>query len=180
MCYQCHQGLSDATVLNQMKECLTKPNFAVWNETSVNHFIIIMLGYNGNESAQIATQIFKNYLQWKKENLTLESECCVTLNELTKIFIGVNRVIQYSKENPQLQKEEILTLWNKQPEALILLECSDRSFKLLVEKLKQPKKQQIYTPQKAHIQPKNSLNYFVILFVLLICVLILGYFFNKF
>lgn len=139
MCLHCHQQLTNEEVLRQMQGTLVDPKFNEWNETSINHLIITMLGYNGKECAAIAKEISENFLQWKKSNANLESNCCATLDELTNIFNGVNRVSKISNESNQ-EKDEILKLWNTQPEAKILLDCSDRSIQLFMQQLKESHK----------------------------------------
>jgi hypothetical protein len=44
MCGQCHEGLSDKTVIQQLKDTLENPQFEKWNLTSFNHILITIRG----------------------------------------------------------------------------------------------------------------------------------------
>ena len=59
--------MSDETTKKQYLECIENPQFEVWNSTSINHLIISIMGYNGYEVSDIAYQLCKNYIDWRKE-----------------------------------------------------------------------------------------------------------------
>lgn len=87
MCLQCHSGLSDSIVLEQLKESLDNPNFKVWNETSISHVSLAAIGVNGKEAQKVGRQLLINYIMWKRENK----------NPADGTFFG-NPTVEYVKE----------------------------------------------------------------------------------
>ena len=71
MCLQCHQGISDETILQQFKESLTNPHFEMWNSTSLNHIFIGLLGVNGREVQAYSDQLIVNLLAWSRTKYSL-------------------------------------------------------------------------------------------------------------
>lgn len=69
MCISCHSGLSDESVLEQLKSSLDKKDFTGWNETSISHACIAYIGVNGEEAKNVAEKLVLKYISWKKENV---------------------------------------------------------------------------------------------------------------
>ena len=65
MCYQCHQGLSNKKIKEQLEESIKNPRFELWNSTSISHLNIIESGYNGEENKILAKKLLVNYYSWK-------------------------------------------------------------------------------------------------------------------
>jgi hypothetical protein len=68
MCIQCHQLLSDETILRQLTEELATPNFEVWNGTSISHLVLAVTGVNGTETQDLAINLIDQYQQWAQTN----------------------------------------------------------------------------------------------------------------
>lgn len=64
MCGQCHQALSDETVIQQWKEALENPEFEKWNLTSFNHVLITIRGANGEEGHKLGVQLGEKFYNW--------------------------------------------------------------------------------------------------------------------
>jgi hypothetical protein len=64
MCRQCHSGLSDETVIAQLKEALENPQYEKWNTTSLSHMIIAIEGTNGAEAHDLGLQLAEGFLEW--------------------------------------------------------------------------------------------------------------------
>ncbi len=81
MCLLCHQNMSDETVKEQLLESLENPQFEVWNNTSISHLTISMVGFNGYEVADLANTLFKRYILWARENGLSISDATATMVE---------------------------------------------------------------------------------------------------
>lgn len=62
MCIECHMNLSNADIFNQLNT--NNHNFDKYNETSINHLIIIALGFNGIKNKLLALKHLNNYKNW--------------------------------------------------------------------------------------------------------------------
>lgn len=68
MCGNCHQGLSDETIIRQTKEALEEDNCAGWNVTSISHMALVSIGVNGKEAQELGLKLLLKYISWKAEN----------------------------------------------------------------------------------------------------------------
>jgi hypothetical protein len=68
MCFDCHQKISNDSILEMLKEVIKEPKYELWNSTSVDHLIIARSGYNGNECAELAKKILDNYIDNNQNN----------------------------------------------------------------------------------------------------------------
>lgn len=64
MCGQCHQALSDETVIQQWKEALENPRFERWNTTSFSHLLITIRGANGEEAHKLGVELGEKFYKW--------------------------------------------------------------------------------------------------------------------
>jgi len=64
MCGQCHEGLSDKTVIQQLKDTLENPQFEKWNLTSFNHILITIRGANGGEGHKLGVELGEKFYKW--------------------------------------------------------------------------------------------------------------------
>jgi hypothetical protein len=61
MCWTCHQGLSDENIENQLSEIIRNPEFNIWNDCALNHFLIVGTGYNGKSNQIKANKLLDMY-----------------------------------------------------------------------------------------------------------------------
>ena len=67
MCLDCHLGLKDNTILEQISDTEVN-NFHVWNSTSINHLLIAASGFNGINVRNVALKILSDYYKWCDKN----------------------------------------------------------------------------------------------------------------
>lgn len=106
MCYTCHIGLSDETILSQTQEQLNKgsTDYPDYNSTSISHFIISASGYNGLENRKKSITLLENFNKWLLLNpyYTLDKSLLSPIY-LTPIIekIKTNQITHHSKEQLQ-------------------------------------------------------------------------------
>jgi len=71
MCRHCHRGLSDDDVVQQLSEPV---DFSEWNDTSVSHLALIMIGVNGPKAQTLAEDLMKRLHQWTKDNVEIKNK----------------------------------------------------------------------------------------------------------
>lgn len=64
MCYTCHMGLSDEIVISQLKCELDDPKFEDYNTTSLNHILLCIFGFNGEEAHNLANELAERFYEW--------------------------------------------------------------------------------------------------------------------
>ena len=110
MCLKCHQHISDETVVSQLTDSLTNPKFEKWNETSISHLCLAYMGLNGETASNIASQLLKNYIDWKSNNpdeLDGTFFGNPTVTQVKKMIHGSDRVKEYFKNNNINSSDEI-------------------------------------------------------------------------
>lgn len=70
MCLQCHEGVTNAEVLNELHEIQKEPKFEQWNSTSVGHMLIACAGANDIEVRDLALLTMDEFLHWYASNRT--------------------------------------------------------------------------------------------------------------
>lgn len=68
MCLLCHEKLSDTTLLSQLTDCKSNPQYDQWNSTSLSHFAIMTTGLNGKENQTLALELYRGYIEWAKKS----------------------------------------------------------------------------------------------------------------
>lgn len=69
MCLQCHKGLSNDTIIKQIKESLSSyEHYDQWNPVSIHHLIIAAVGVNGPIAQKLSVKLLIKYYRWKKVN----------------------------------------------------------------------------------------------------------------
>ncbi len=101
MCIQCHQGLSDAAVVQQIKEAFQYPHFEQWNTTSVSHMYIAYSGVNGREAQILAGQIIEKLIQWSRANNRSSVEDSLIPDPFANID-NIERAYLKMKKDPNL------------------------------------------------------------------------------
>lgn len=102
MCLKCHGGLSDETVIEQLSESLTNPQYEKWNETSISHLCIAYMGMNGQKGVEVAEKLLANYVDWKSKNISLSDGSFFgnpTVDQVMKMINGSNKVKSYFRDN---------------------------------------------------------------------------------
>jgi len=95
MCLKCHRGLSNETLLSQLKEALDASDFHMWNGTSIQHLLIAFSGVNGREVQDISEQLIVKYLEW-----TDKARDCGTLT-FDKDINRLREIYNKLKEEPE-------------------------------------------------------------------------------
>ena len=101
MCLDCHLGLKDNTILEQISDTEVN-NFHVWNSTSINHLLIASSGFNGIDVRNKALEVISNFYKWCKKNTnqhvipieTLKQNITYVLNNTTEHH-NKNNLITY-------------------------------------------------------------------------------------
>lgn len=112
MCISCHKGLSDEIITVQLQEALKNPEFDVWNETSLSHMAICIVGYNGIECRIMGNQLLEEYIQWKSQKLFKSTYDMQKIVIATKLYNRANEVYHQKIEGHSLSKEEIMHAWS--------------------------------------------------------------------
>lgn len=102
MCLQCHQHMSNETVLQQFSDSLLNPQFKEWNDTSISHLCIAYIGTNGEECITIAKELLEAYIEWKKDNLKSNDGTFFGQpkpERVRKMVTNSDNVIAYMKEH---------------------------------------------------------------------------------
>ena len=109
MCLQCHLGLSDETILNQLQDAINKGNifFNEYNSTSISHIIIATSGYNGLAVRNTAIELLKMYVDWIKINPTYILDENSTPEKLMQIIKKDNPINDKSIESLEKYFEDI-------------------------------------------------------------------------
>lgn len=109
MCLQCHLGLSDETILNQLQDAINKgtSDFNEYNSTSISHIIIATSGYNGLALRNTAIKLLKMYLDWIKLNPTYILDENSTPEKLIKIIEKGNPIKDKSLKSLEKYFEDL-------------------------------------------------------------------------
>ena len=109
MCLQCHLGLSDKTILDQLQYSINEgnKNFYKYNSTSISHIIIATSGYNGLAVRNTAIELLKLYVDWIKLNPTYILDENSTPEKLMKIIKKDNPINDKSIESLEKYFEDL-------------------------------------------------------------------------
>ncbi len=66
MCFQCHMGLTDEQITNQLRETVENPSFEKWNTTSVSHVAIAATGHNGEPAREMGLELLLKFIEWRR------------------------------------------------------------------------------------------------------------------
>ena len=67
MCFECHMGLKDNTIMEQISTS-DENTFHLWNSTSISHLLIASSGFNGIDVRNVALKILSDYYKWCNKN----------------------------------------------------------------------------------------------------------------
>ena len=67
MCIKCHIQLQELDILDQLSK-ISEKDFITFNQTSINHLIIMSSGYNTDKIKNIAVDILQKYIKWTENN----------------------------------------------------------------------------------------------------------------
>lgn len=106
MCFQCHMGLTDEQITNQLRETVENPSFEKWNTTSVSHLAIAATGHNGEPARQLGLELLLKFIEWRRtkpDGYMPESgiESMFTVYDLERIY-----KISNEKKLDELEKFE--------------------------------------------------------------------------
>jgi len=59
--------MSTETTKQQYIKAIDNPQFELWNSTSISHLMISIMGHDGYEVSDLAYQLYKKYINWRKE-----------------------------------------------------------------------------------------------------------------
>lgn len=63
MCFQCHMGLTDEQITNQLRK---EPKFEKWNTTSVSHVAIAATCHNGELARKMGLELLRGFIEWRR------------------------------------------------------------------------------------------------------------------
>ena len=86
MCGQCHQGMPDDVVVQQLKDALKNPQYEMWNSTSLSHMSLAAMGVNGVEASRLGRNLLVRYIKWSEQGF------------LMNLLLGQNEMNTLAKE----------------------------------------------------------------------------------
>jgi hypothetical protein len=96
MCLQCHRGISDEHILQELNSLIDNKfdtnEFKLINSTSISHFIIAASGYNGTNIKNLSIKVLEKYNNW----LMLNSNKTINTN---LSYDKILNIISYLKHN---------------------------------------------------------------------------------
>ena len=67
MCIKCHSQLQESEILGQLSH-ISEKDFINFNQTSINHLVIMALGYNTDKIKKLSIDILRQYIKWNESN----------------------------------------------------------------------------------------------------------------
>lgn len=68
MCLECHIGLADSIILEQLQKCLENPQYEKWDNASLNHVFLASIGYHGKDAQVVGNKLLCEYARWSTNN----------------------------------------------------------------------------------------------------------------